>query len=236
MPYLIQNHRCLRRRLQRLCLFSSARGAVLKNTVVLPNNTAPTITPNLVQLCLHHSPSSTGERAHPKKSPGPSQNHRQPSRKLPESVFARDLHAAPPAATASTRPRCQFCHLFFLPFAIERFSGASCLSPTSRSRFSIIFAAEVHAEALPRASTTCCLHSNNVNSRALFFFDIFDALVLALALLRSLFFQFRDNGLQNPAPPCATRIDISPFRSTCAIASRHYTKKKFLDCTASSFL
>lgn len=79
------------------------QGAVLRNTVGGRLKTAPTITLNLVQLCLHHSPSSTASGAHPKNRQGLS-NHRLPSRNLAKSV----LHAicTPPRspAPAPTRP------------------------------------------------------------------------------------------------------------------------------------
>ncbi|PHH86094.1 hypothetical protein CDD83_10769 [Cordyceps sp. RAO-2017] len=55
------------------------------------------------QLCLHHSPSSSSERAraHPKNRPGPLAKHRQPSPIVANVV----LHAALPAAHApGTRP------------------------------------------------------------------------------------------------------------------------------------
>jgi hypothetical protein len=75
---------------------------VLKNTLAGRLKTAPTITLHLVQLCLHHSPSSTGERAHPKNRQGPfkpsaliQRNHR--------IRVARDFHAAPVLGTGSIR-------------------------------------------------------------------------------------------------------------------------------------
>lgn len=70
--YLIQFFgSCLRRLRSLLGRGHLLQGAVLKNTVAGRLKTAPTITPHLVQLCLHHSPSSTGERAHPKNRQGP---------------------------------------------------------------------------------------------------------------------------------------------------------------------
>ena len=75
---------------------------MLKNTLAGRLKTAPTITLHLVQLCLHHSPSSTGERAHPKNRQGPfkpsaliERNHR--------IRVARDFHAAPIPCTDSIR-------------------------------------------------------------------------------------------------------------------------------------
>jgi hypothetical protein len=64
--------------------------------------TAPTVTPHLVQLCLHHSPSSTGERAHPKNRQG----HFKPSALISRNHqirVARDLHTTLVFCTGSQR-------------------------------------------------------------------------------------------------------------------------------------
>lgn len=56
---------------------SACAGSVLRNTVGALVKTAPASTPNLVsQLCLHHSPSSTGQRARIQKIAAPPSSHR----------------------------------------------------------------------------------------------------------------------------------------------------------------
>lgn len=190
--------------------WSPCRGAVLRNTVAGRLNTAPTITLNLVQLCLHHSPSSTAS-ARIQKIARALSNHRLPSRDLAKSVLHAICTPHRHPAPAPTRPSPQNT-LFPLDNDISRalFACSPFFVPPRGAPQPVC--SYHQTEPLPRASTTCrqplddaVRHQSSIAPS-----HHPDALAFALDFLLDTLFCFRDNSTR--LDPRATSIDIDPKR------------------------